>query len=564
MDSNQLSVLRNIMYAVETGGQVYGNARYDDFTEAYTNSSIEYAITIGAGAWYATEALKLLRNIYAKDSSLFTESLLYDMNNKNWSNYAISRDSENARTIVRIISSEVGKKCQDALIDEQLVAYCNQASQLGVTEPDAQAMVANWQHQGGLGAVKRILAKTAKPYTLDNLYAACCTDTEPNQVGSYRQRQRLVYQWLKQYMPTITTTTAQSQTTYEINPGTTAEDILNIMRGWIGLNQFDGSHMQIVNIYNNHRPLARSYALNSADSWCAATVSSCFIKANAVDLIGGTECGVDRFIEDCFKPKGIWIEDGTITPQPGDIICFNWDQSYQPNNGFADHIGIVEYVEGGVIHTIEGNAGGRVQRRTYPIGDGNIRGFARPKYGSNSSTVKNEEVIVIEEPSHTQNTSTSTNTASTSNNFTIPLKKGNTGNAVRNMQLMLIHLGYDCAGFGPDGDFGNGTESSLKLFQKQHSLQETGVYNLDDKIQLEKSYANSKATDVFPMEMFTIKTPNSYLRSGASKNKPIVAALPVGKKVTALKQKLNGAGNKWIKVKYQAVTGWIVATSLRE
>ena len=129
---------------------------------------------------------------------------------------------------------------------------------------------------------------------------------------------------------------------------------------------------------------------------------------------------------------------------------------------------------------------------------------------------------------------------------------------------MLIHLGYDCAGFGPDGDFGNGTESSLKLFQKQHGLQETGVFNLDDKIQLEKSYANSKATDVFPMEMFTIKTPNSYLRSGASKNKPIIATLPVGKKVTALKQKLNGAGNKWIKVKYQAVTGWIVATSLRE
>ena len=540
MNSEQLSVLRKIMYAVETGGQVYGNVRYDDFTEAYTNSSIEYAITIGGGAWYGVEALKLLRNIYAKDSSLFTESLLYDMNNKNWNSYAISKDSENARTIVKIISSEIGKKCQDALIDEQLIAYCNQAEQLGVTDPDAQAMIANWQHQGGLGAVKRILAKTNRPYNLDNLYAACCTDTEPNQVGSYRRRQSLVYQWLKQYM-LMEQPDTQSQTTYEITPGVTAEDILNIMRGWIGLNQFDGSHMQIVNIYNNHRPLARNYALNSVDSWCAATVSACFITANAVDLIGGTECGVDRFIEDCFKPKGIWIEDGSIVPESGDIICFNWDQSYQPNNGFADHIGIVEYVEDGVIQTIEGNASGRVQRRTYSVGHGNIRGFARPKYGTNSATAKSKETVVTD--------------------IQTPLKKGSYGNDVKKMQTMLIALGYDCAGYGADGDFGNGTEASLKLFQRQHGLKETGVYSIADKAQLEKSYTNSKS-ETLPQEMFTIKDPKSYLRTGPSQNKEIKDRLPVGTKVAAIKSHINKAGNKWFKVEYDSASGWIVAKSL--
>jgi len=137
MDTNQLSVLRKIIYAVETGGQIYDNAKYDDFTEAYTNSSLESAITIGAGAWFSVEALQLLNNIYERDKSLFTQSLLDDMNNKDWNTYAISKDSENARTIVKIISSDIGKKCQDALMDEQLANYCNQAIQLGVTYPDA-------------------------------------------------------------------------------------------------------------------------------------------------------------------------------------------------------------------------------------------------------------------------------------------------------------------------------------------------------------------------------------------------------------------------------------------
>ena len=59
LTATQKEVIRKIIYAVETGGQVYGNVRYDDFTEAYANSSIEYAITIGGGAWYATEAQRL-------------------------------------------------------------------------------------------------------------------------------------------------------------------------------------------------------------------------------------------------------------------------------------------------------------------------------------------------------------------------------------------------------------------------------------------------------------------------------------------------------------------------
>ena len=168
----------------------------------------------------------------------------------------------------------------------------------------------------------------------------------------------------------------------------TVDEVLNVIRSWIGLRESDGSHKKIIDIYNSHKPLAQGYHLSYEDSWCDATISAIFISLNATDLIGGTECGVDRHIS-LFKEAGIWIEDGTITPRPGDIICYNWDQDYQPNNGFADHIGIVETVVNGIITTIEGNASGMVKRCEIPVGYGYIRGFARPHYsGKSSNTVR--------------------------------------------------------------------------------------------------------------------------------------------------------------------------------
>lgn len=165
--------------------------------------------------------------------------------------------------------------------------------------------------------------------------------------------------------------------------GVTAQDVLNVMRSWIGYSEANGKFKQIIDLYNSHKPLARGYAVKYTDEWCDTTVSAAGIKAGAVDLIG-TECGCEEHVK-IFKQKGIWIEDGTITPQPGDIILFNWDDNTQPNDGYSDHIGFVESVSGRTITTIEGNKSQAVGRRTLTVGAGNIRGYARPKYSGSSS-----------------------------------------------------------------------------------------------------------------------------------------------------------------------------------
>lgn len=167
----------------------------------------------------------------------------------------------------------------------------------------------------------------------------------------------------------------------------TADKILDIYRSWIGYSEANGKHKKIVDLYNSHKPLARGYAVRYSDSWCDTCLSAAFIKAGAVTLIGGTECGVEEHIK-IFKSAGIWIEDGTITPRPGDIIVYNWDQKTQPNDGYADHIGIVESVSGNMITTIEGNYKDSVGRRTIAIGNGQIRGYARPRYAAEAQQGK--------------------------------------------------------------------------------------------------------------------------------------------------------------------------------
>ena len=147
----------------------------------------------------------------------------------------------------------------------------------------------------------------------------------------------------------------------------------------VGTSTGSAAHQRMVADYNSVKPLPVGYAVKNTDDWCDVFVTVVFQREGLSYLVG-RECGVERHIQ-IFKKLGIWNEDGTTTPQSGDIITFNWDKNTQQNDGWADHIGIVERVENGWIHTIEGNSSnGVVRRNTYRVGHGNIRGFARPHY----------------------------------------------------------------------------------------------------------------------------------------------------------------------------------------
>ena len=162
------------------------------------------------------------------------------------------------------------------------------------------------------------------------------------------------------------------------SPSSQRDRVLAAAAAMVGVKGGSAEHHRLVNDYNSVRPLPVGYAVKNSDDWCDIFTTVIFQREGLSDLIG-RECGVERHIH-IFKRLGIWNEDGNSTPKAGDIITFNWDQNSQQNDGWADHIGIVEKVENGIIHTIEGNSNNEVKRNTYRIGHGNIRGFATPRY----------------------------------------------------------------------------------------------------------------------------------------------------------------------------------------
>ena len=119
--------------------------------------------------------------------------------------------------------------------------------------------------------------------------------------------------------------------------------------------------------------------------WLHEVVDKLSAAGIATGLSGyfGRECGVQRHIG-IFQSMGIWQEDGRARPKPGDLICITWGATSQPNDGFANHIAVVEKVsKKGVITILEGNnKDSAVGRRKFKVGDPVIRGYAIPRYAS--------------------------------------------------------------------------------------------------------------------------------------------------------------------------------------
>lgn len=124
------------------------------------------------------------------------------------------------------------------------------------------------------------------------------------------------------------------------------------------------------------------YGFGSRVEWCACFVSWCaeqcgYIETGVIPKYAGCVNGVQW-----FKDRGQWA-DNDIEPTPGMIIFFDWDNpngSSGPQDGEADHTGIVERVENGIVYTVEGNTGDSCAERHYAVGYYEILGYGIPAY----------------------------------------------------------------------------------------------------------------------------------------------------------------------------------------
>ena len=119
------------------------------------------------------------------------------------------------------------------------------------------------------------------------------------------------------------------------------------------------------------------YGFESRVEWCACFVSWCANECGYIDRGVIPKFSLCSDGVDWFKAHDQWLE-GTEEPSAGMIIFFDWADDGQ--DGDADHVGIVERVDGDTVYTIEGNSGDCCRQNSYSVGYYEILGYGMPKY----------------------------------------------------------------------------------------------------------------------------------------------------------------------------------------
>ena len=150
------------------------------------------------------------------------------------------------------------------------------------------------------------------------------------------------------------------------------------------------------------------YTGTNGMAWCHAFVSWCAKQAgigtSIVPKTASTTYGMQW-----YKNKGRFKLKGQYTPKRNDLVYFKTG---------ASHVGIVEYVEGNTLHTIEGNTSDKVARRTYPLTYRTITG-----YGVVSSYVKNSAGVSSSGASSNNGNNSSSNSGGKTSNSNYDVEK---------------------------------------------------------------------------------------------------------------------------------------------
>lgn len=140
------------------------------------NANDNGAVSVGKVQWHAGRALALLKKICAAEkgaASILGAALYTEIT-------TAAAGAWNARTvnaaekaaISKLLSTDAGKRAQDAQAEADVGAYVEHGLKVGVEDLAALVYFADLENQGGGGASARVAAAAKKPVTLDTLHAA--------------------------------------------------------------------------------------------------------------------------------------------------------------------------------------------------------------------------------------------------------------------------------------------------------------------------------------------------------------------------------------------------------
>ncbi|MGI6752820.1 MAG: InlB B-repeat-containing protein [Eubacteriales bacterium] len=116
--------------------------------------------------------------------------------------------------------------------------------------------------------------------------------------------------------------------------------------------------------------------------WCASFSTWCVRQAGVPASVLKNEVSCIRLIAWLRENSTYITRTSGYIPRTGDLIFFKASDSQKE----ATHVGLVRYVSGGTVYTIEGNTSTQnVSLRSYSLKDTYIVGYGVPAYASNPS-----------------------------------------------------------------------------------------------------------------------------------------------------------------------------------
>ena len=195
---------------------------------------------------------------------------------------------------------------------------------------------------------------------------------------------------------------------------TTADDFVKVAQQYVGYREkatnaqldskiANAGHANWNRFARDLKKVSKWSWLWQKSAWCCEFVSACTAEACDWDvkkterLLGGSaEMSCNRLWNQMRNAGKTVFRRGNGVPKKGDFCFCNTKRlsvgEYKENT--MGHIGLVEKVEGGYIHTIEGNSSDMVRRHKMKADSSRIYGYARPEWDATSTgTLKEVEDV---------------------------------------------------------------------------------------------------------------------------------------------------------------------------
>ena len=305
--------------------------------------------------------------------------------------------------------------------------------------------------------------------------------------------------------PTYTVSAAYASTDYYMYlrelelTGNQRIDIVNVALTQVGYHEgnteadLDGSNMNGTGNVTEYNRWFGLHVLGHNQGfyydWCAMFVSwvarQARIPESVINNATYAHIGYNPYyFHMSYHPRG------TYSPKPGDLIFYDWAGSERD----WEHVGIVAFVEDGMVHVVEGNAQGRVLIRVVSLDYYEIQGYGSPLYTNADASA----VELSSYPVPTRNLGISAS-----------------GNDVKWLQAALLHIGYSSS---IDGNFGHQTRAKLIKFQQAHGLTADGIMGPTTKQELLRTLSGSGTVTNDPNNPSSYPVPTRTLRKGMKGN----------------------------------------------